>query len=851
MAAGINSGIAPLQFTGSIQVGSRQLGNRAFLRWVVELHAAGREIEAREVAAPGLQAASRPLTRQAPLQFMSKRKKKGKPVVNARPEALSEAPPETGTATVPETQAAMPRTQSGATASPVEKKKKKKPRVQVALNTLRAEGLKEFRCYIEAEIGEPELLRTLAERISRAQDLGAKKAPALGTVEARMRALDLDGAPTTPQAVVPEQGMFAEKPLMAPVKTVMSIREEELVDCCFKGNAVKFKQLLRFGTVDVNLAIENGTLLFTAALRGHVAIVRELLSKPGIDVNLAQKSGGTPLFAAAQIGHVEVVRLLMEAPGIKFNLGIFPEGTTPLIVAAVRKQAEVVRLLLTARNFNINIRQHDGATALFAATEHNCPEIVELLIRRGADVNLPLNDSTSPLCYAVYYCHIEVVKFLLQASDIRVNHKSKGQTALSYACQQGRKEVVELLLNKKANPNIASDMDVAPLHHACLLGDTDIVGMLLDAGVDTEMIAEKKYTPYQIAQVGGHHEVKNLLEARWRGQAAQFERLSPCLRPAEPAPLLTTCRARPPAYDLQSPPLRKQGGRLCESRGAGSAKAGGQALEDQSGHASPSTFPSASLPHAATIPVMQPGEATALPEIGRDSGDKGGREPADVAQTTAAPPDSSRAVPGSQPQLTAIQSPLARAKQEFIQKILRKLRNDWLDPLDGIRLLEAVNTVSDLDGLCRIHNRLSGIERTKMRTGRTLFRRSGLAVGTQARLQAAGPPTFTLGDKQDLDADAVEDEIKQHLEQSYHRFVSQAVNDMEFGRGKPVTGYPGLLHASAGISGVGSCSVFFYVNPERHLVWIVGIGHHLDRQSYRLNYAVEELGGSGSMLRFS
>ena len=361
MAAGINSGISPLQFMDSIHIGSRQLGNRAFLRWVEELHAAGREIEAREVAAPGLQAASRPLTRQAPL----------------------------------------PRTQPGATATPVEKKKKKKPRVQVALNTLRAEGLKEIRCYIEAEIGEPELLRTLTERISRAQDLGAKKAPALGTVEARMRALDPDGAPTTPQTVAPEHGMFAEKPLMAPVRTLLNIREEELVDCCFKGNAVKFKQLLRFGTVDVNLAIENGTLLFTAALRGHVAIVRELLSKPGIDVNLAQKSGGTPLFAAAQKGHVEVVRLLMEAPGIKFNLGKFLEGTTPLIVAAVRKQVEVVRLLLTARDININIRQHDGATPLFAATESNCPEIVELLIRRGADVNLPLNDSTSPLCYAV------------------------------------------------------------------------------------------------------------------------------------------------------------------------------------------------------------------------------------------------------------------------------------------------------------------------------------------------------------------------------------------------------------------------------------------------------------------
>ena len=64
-------------------------------------------------------------------------------------------------------------------------------------------------------------------------------------------------------------------------------------------------------------------------------------------------------------------------------------------------------------------------------------------------------------------------------------------------------------------------------------------------------------------------------------QAVQVETLSPCLRPVEPAPLLTTCRACPPAYDLQSLPLRKQGGRLCESRGAGSAKAGGQAPEDE------------------------------------------------------------------------------------------------------------------------------------------------------------------------------------------------------------------------------------------------------------------------------
>ena len=90
-----------------------------------------------------------------------------------------------------------------------------------------------------------------------------------------------------------------------------------------------------------------------------------------------------------------------------------------------------------------------------------------------------------------------------------------------------------------------------------------------------------------------------------------------------------------------------------------------------------------------------------------------------------------------------------------------------------------------------------------------------------------------------------------YLEQSHHRFVSQAVNDMEFGRGKPTTGHPGLLHASAGIADVGSCSVFFYIDAEQKLIRIVGIEHHPNRETYRLDYTVDELGGSGRTLSFS
>ena len=97
----------------------------------------------------------------------------------------------------------------------------------------------------------------------------------------------------------------------------------------------------------------------------------------------------------------------------------------------------------------------------------------------------------------------------------------------------------------------------------------------------------------------------------------------------------------------------------------------------------------------------------------------------------------------------------------------------------------------------------------------------------------------------------MEVEIKRHLDPKYHRFVSQAVNDMAFGRGRPVSGYPGLLHASAGIPGMGSCSVFYYLDGERNRIRVAGIGHRLDAGTCRPDYASAELGGAGRTLRIA
>ena len=540
VVTGILEGVPPLQFLDSIDAARRQLGNRAFLHWIGELRAEG------EDALSG------------PLQLMpKKRRKKAAPEA---PETQQEAQPGAGVAVMPGAEAtpdapAVPKKaatpaqgEASETTEAVEKKKRKKSRVQEALNILRSENVQAFGRYIEAEIAETELLHNLRARINRAQDLTGVGNTALRVIDEHMRRLDPDAVPGEEQA--------AEMSVRAPVKTELTRREADLFAACARGDVSWTRRLLRQGTIDVNIAGQSGTPLGVAVINSNTGIVRELLSKPGVDVNLATKDELTPLYLAAVLRHAAIVGLLLDARGINVNLAA-PDGTTPLCIAAFHGYEEVVRLLLAAPNINVNARGgfngatalffaaqqgqeeivklllaarginvnlavsngstpllissykgHDkvvklllaapdievdarkdnGATALHIAAEYGFPAIIDLLIKRGADVNLPMYPSTSPLCTAIHTGHVDVVRTLLQAPGIRVNQTIvDGTTPLGIAARQGQKDIVRRLLSKGADPNLVSANGIGPLHVACLYGHAAIAQILINKKADTNI----------------------------------------------------------------------------------------------------------------------------------------------------------------------------------------------------------------------------------------------------------------------------------------------------------------------------------------------------------------------------
>ena len=109
-----------------------------------------------------------------------------------------------------------------------------------------------------------------------------------------------------------------------------------------------------------------------------------LLSAPGVDVNIAEKSNGnTPLHWAVNEKHYKCVEALLSSPETDVN-AVDMYGSTVLEEAAGAGDAECVRLLLNLSKIPIDLYKCSGNTPLKTAELRHHEECVRLLRAAGA-----------------------------------------------------------------------------------------------------------------------------------------------------------------------------------------------------------------------------------------------------------------------------------------------------------------------------------------------------------------------------------------------------------------------------------------------------------------------------------
>ena len=94
---------------------------------------------------------------------------------------------------------------------------------------------------------------------------------------------------------------------------------------------------------------------------------------------------------------------------------------------------------------DVNAKDEDGYTPLYAVAGGGHKEIAELLIAKGADVNPKREDGATPLLIAAVAGHKEVAELLI-AKGADVNAKvAYGETPLDKAIERDHPEIADLL----------------------------------------------------------------------------------------------------------------------------------------------------------------------------------------------------------------------------------------------------------------------------------------------------------------------------------------------------------------------------------------------------------------------
>ena len=290
-----------------------------------------------------------------------------------------------------------------------------------------------------------------------------------------------------------------------------------LLHAAMDGYVDCLQELLSVPGVDVNVIDGTGhTPLHLAALHGHVQCTRVLLQTGSVAVNWKAAGGMTPLNNAVFKGHLDIVRMLLAHTNIAVNEGC-QYGVTPLQRAARTGHMEIMRALLAMPGINVNTRSSAGWAPLNSAASRGLTDCVQaLLAMPGIDANVKDGDGSTPLNSAAYGGFIDCVRALLNVPGILVNEAdSDGRSPLSNAVKNGHSSCVKQLLKVSGvDVNHTCSRGVKPLFYALWSGRMGTLSAVLAAKNVLVNATHNGVTALQYAALSGYTSaVRALLQA--------------------------------------------------------------------------------------------------------------------------------------------------------------------------------------------------------------------------------------------------------------------------------------------------------------------------------------------------
>lgn len=172
--------------------------------------------------------------------------------------------------------------------------------------------------------------------------------------------------------------------------------------CTEHDNLNSFELLLENGASTDVMEENSVTLMYAAAQKGNLLMVKRLIEiNPGL-VDMLCSSGHPPVYTAAQFDHVEIVRLLLTE-GKSSHLKKTVHGDTLLHFSASSGSYKTVKMLLefkpdsnSSYSFDVNMKNQHGLTGLMSAVivdsqnrnQDNLVRVTEVFIQKECNLYL-------------------------------------------------------------------------------------------------------------------------------------------------------------------------------------------------------------------------------------------------------------------------------------------------------------------------------------------------------------------------------------------------------------------------------------------------------------------------------
>ena len=258
----------------------------------------------------------------------------------------------------------------------------------------------------------------------------------------------------------------------------------------------------------INLKTNSGwNCLHIAAFYGHFTLCKTLINNHNFDVNIASNDGWTALHYSARHGSYELVSFFSDE-GTDINLKTY-DGRNCFHIAADYGHLTLCKTLINKHNFNVQIANNDGWTALHYSAKNGSCEFVNFLCDVGTDINLKTYDGRNCFHIAADYGHLTLCKTLINKHNFDLQLADKdGWTALHYSARNGTYELVKFFADMGTDVNLKINLGWNCLHIAALYGHLNLCKKLINKhNFDAQIVNNDGWTGLHFPARSGSYEL--------------------------------------------------------------------------------------------------------------------------------------------------------------------------------------------------------------------------------------------------------------------------------------------------------------------------------------------------------